>query len=382
MLTFQDAVDHLIDYLGGGASDVVLRDCKRAALAAYRELTSAHSWTYLYRLGRIITSPSYSEGTVDFDLTGGSSERLLTLTGGTWPTWAASGWVRVGNTSFRVDSRLSSTTLAISEFTSPAADLDDQAYSLYRDTYDLPEDFVANDVSTSNDNFSCSRYVHPRDWAGASRWSNFEGHPHSYTVTASDTTPGRLAVRFVPAPSPQMTIDYLYKRRPRAMSVFRAYSGTLATTAGSATVTSSGPVFAPQMVGSVIRSYSGSTIGGGHPHSIPPMFESVIKSVTSATVATCFDAASSTVAAAPYCVSDPVEIEYESMTNAFLRGCEHQVSMTRTLKDKPSAWQQYRDALSSARDADSRSMAGRSPGTQAGRNVRLRDMPISFEDQP
>ena len=50
-LTYQDAVDHVVDYVGGGLSDVVVRDAKKAVQAAYRDLFMAHNWTYLYKLG-------------------------------------------------------------------------------------------------------------------------------------------------------------------------------------------------------------------------------------------------------------------------------------------------------------------------------------------
>ena len=63
--TFQDVIDHALDYLGGNPQDAALRDCKRATLEAYRTLANAHNWSYLYTHGRIITS---GIGLNDYDL--------------------------------------------------------------------------------------------------------------------------------------------------------------------------------------------------------------------------------------------------------------------------------------------------------------------------
>ena len=38
LLTFQDAVERLVDYVGGSGSDRLLRDCKPAAIEALRDL--------------------------------------------------------------------------------------------------------------------------------------------------------------------------------------------------------------------------------------------------------------------------------------------------------------------------------------------------------
>jgi hypothetical protein len=74
-----------------------------------------------------------------------------------------------------------------------------------------------------------------------------------------------------------------------------------------------------------------------------------------------------------YAISDPVDIEERSMANAFHRCCEMHISMNRTLKDKPSARLQYKEALTEARAADSRSFQGRSVGDFDGYPMRLRD---------
>lgn len=60
MFTYQDATDHLVDFVGGGLSDALARDCRRAVLEAYREIATAHRWPYYYRNATIAATPGTS----------------------------------------------------------------------------------------------------------------------------------------------------------------------------------------------------------------------------------------------------------------------------------------------------------------------------------
>lgn len=357
-LTYQDAVDHVVDYVGGGLSDVVVRDAKKAVQAAYRDLFLAHNWTYLYKLGRIPTVVSYATGTIAYD----SGTGVVTLTGGTWPTWAADGAIRVGELTFLVKARLSATTLSVDDLMKPPSSIAaGTKYTLYMDSYALPEDLVSQDQISQQGIFGSMSYVHPRSWLKpvVQRWET--GDPRVYTILEDPLRRPSFRLFLWPIPDSVFTLDFVYKRRPRPLSIIRATAGTLAVNSGSATVTSSTAIFTQSMVGSVIRAYTGTTLqpGGGHVYALPPAYESVIDSVTSPTVAVCREASESTLSAAPYYVSDILDIDPQIMANAFWLGCEHRVSMLRVLKDKPSVRDAYRDDLEMAKSADSRSSAGR-----------------------
>src|SRR4051812_13716732 len=101
-LTYQDAVERLIDYLGAQPSDTVLRDAKQAAIEALRELTQAHAWTYLYTHGRIVTQPEYTSGLITYEASGDDGPYEVALAGGTWPALAAFGVLRTGNINYDV----------------------------------------------------------------------------------------------------------------------------------------------------------------------------------------------------------------------------------------------------------------------------------------
>lgn len=383
MLTYIDAVSHVIDYLSGGMSDMVKRDAARVVQAAYAELATIHPWTYLYTRGRLITDVPYSTGTVDYDHTGGASERLMTLTGGTWPSWAGYGDIRIGQAMYRVGKRLSGTQLQIDAVLCPSEDINDSTYTLYRESYPLPTDFSSQDsLIRSIGLFSRMEYVHPRDVNAAASQCWRQGDARWYTILPDARHLVPLSLSIWPTPPTTTAIDYLYRRSPRALSLMVASSGTLAMTANATTVTASTSVFTSAMVGSVIRVFLGSTVppegglyGGATVH------EAVIKEVASGTSATLAVAAPSTVAAAPYLISDPIDIDLHAMRNVFLRGCEMQAGLTRTLKDKPSAKAAYDVALGLARDADSRSFSRRVVGEPVTTGWAWREPVNDFTDQ-
>lgn len=381
--TFQDAIDHGTDYLGSNASDQAKRDVVRAVLEAYRDLANAFNWSYLFTRTRIITSATFDgpteEDTIAYDHTGGTYERMVTLTGGTWPTWASDGFLVVGDLCYKVDERKSATVVTLDDSLNPGADLaGGTAFSLCRDTYVLPEDFVAQDAGLYDRNFGTLQFTHPRDWAYDSRYSISAGDPSYFTITGDRKHPGRLVIRLFPWPTQAKPVDFLYKRRPRALLTARESTGRIAVTADSNVVTGTGTAFAPRHVGSVLRVSSSTS---KLPASLimasldtpAAVFESVITAYVSPTSVVIADDLDATYAGVCYTVSDPIEIEQGAMLNCFLRGVEKHIGMSRTLKDKPSAAKQYLDALAEAKSADSRSFAGRVVNQGGSYRPRLRD---------
>lgn len=89
--TYQDCVNHLLDYLGSDPSDAALRDAKKAVNEAYRDLANAHTWTYLYTpvclqtaqmIGEDPNNSGISDGTtITYKHSGGEFPRMVTLYG-------------------------------------------------------------------------------------------------------------------------------------------------------------------------------------------------------------------------------------------------------------------------------------------------------------
>ena len=356
-------------------------------LEAYRDLANAFNWTYLYTASRIITNSSYDSSitgaTVAFLESSGTYSRQMTITGDTWPSWAANGVIRIGTIGYKIDQRVSATVITLDEVISPNADMaSGTPFMLYQDTYLLPEDFVAQDQALYELNFGGMEYTHPREWLFENRYVFAAGVPQYFTITGERKYPGRLVTRMFPWPYQSKTVDFIYKRRPRSLLTQCVWAGSISVSNGGATLTGSGTAFSPKLVGSVIR-FSGN--------SKPPsslimgdnvaVFESTIASYVSPTSVVITDPADQTYTNSGYTISDPIDIEQGAMLNAYLRCVEKHLGMNRTLKDKPSAAAQYDRALGEAKAADSRGFAGRAVGSTGRYRPRLRDMPMG-PDQP
>ncbi len=69
LFTYQDAVEHGLDFLGGTPDALALRDARRAVLSAYRELINVRIWQYLINHDRILTQPPFHTGYVAYNNT-------------------------------------------------------------------------------------------------------------------------------------------------------------------------------------------------------------------------------------------------------------------------------------------------------------------------
>lgn len=380
-LTYSDTVDRLVRYLGGNPEASVIADCKDAALEALRTFSNAHNWSYLYSYSRILTSEPYSTGTIAVDVTGGTYERQVTLTGGVWPEWTGDGTIRIGNINHRVQSRKSATVATLEESQTPSSDVASTQYTLYRDTYLLPDDFVSQDATFIPNNFAGLTYHHPREWFARTELRQTVGTPRVYSIMGDPHYSGRLVFRVAPFPDAEWDIEFVYKRRPRLLLIYRE-TGRATTTADSTSVVGVNTSFTTDMIGSVIRFASNTTLPTAASGSNPFVFESLIQDVTDGTHLTLADAAPSLLSQVSYVISDPVDIERGSMESAYLRCCEMHLGMSRTLKDKPSARSQYLEALERAKSADSRSFTGRTAGVMTRMRLRLRDYPINLTEDP
>lgn len=120
--TYQDLVDSLIAFTRGGGADAEQRDVRTAAYLAYQHLAKVHDWQFFRRNWRVLLSEPYDTGSVVFDLTGGTYERQLVLSGGTWPSWAAYGTVLIDGILHTVATRESDTVLTLATPMNPLAD--------------------------------------------------------------------------------------------------------------------------------------------------------------------------------------------------------------------------------------------------------------------
>lgn len=184
----------------GSKADTEVREIVDESLAY---LAMVKQWPYLQARGVINTVASYSIGTVA--ITNGLS--ILTLTGGTWPTWAASGAVYINNSWVTVSTRDSATQLTINgaygEQTETAA-----SFIISQHAYTLPTDLMRITGVYFGQNWpytvevSSAKLDMYRDL-----WQTGNAFPYCWAITASQ-------FMVWPYPSTTHRVNLLYYKRP------------------------------------------------------------------------------------------------------------------------------------------------------------------------
>jgi hypothetical protein len=344
-LTYFDLVESLIVSSFGGPQDAEQRDIRTAIHRAYDELTTIRDWPYYHVHGRIILQAPYGTGTVT------SSGVTVTLTAGTWPSWAATGaYLKVGEEICRVASRTSTSVIVLDPSLSLKADVSAQPFILYRTVYPLPSDFRNLDEPSDEYNWWSGLYVTPDQAMKLERVSNSSGEPYHWTVIKDPDSSG-WAIKVVGYPTGTQTLDFTYRRTARPIR----YSGHEAAlrqgtiSRSSATVTGGGTAFAAAMVGSILRVGDTVTVPGSIESMTPWASEGKIIAVGGATALTTED--SGTVASSTkYLITDPIDLA-PHMQAAMDSACDYWLARIRgTGEDK--AFSMYQRDLRLAMEQD------------------------------
>ena len=385
LTTYKDMKLHVIDFLGGNPGGDASRDARRAVQNGYRDLGAASNWSYFYQRGRVNTVAPYMTGTIAYT----NATKTVTLTGGTWPSWAAQGVLvigavttgtpvmQTGNVLYQVASNPTSSTLVLTNQTNPGVDIPaGTTFTLIQDTYPLPTDAMSCERMILVNNAYALQYEHVGLWLERQRIFHGPAMPRFYCYRGDPSYYGAMAVSFFPAPDNAYPIDFIYKRMPRPLRVEDSNTGTASGVMGAVGLTGVGTAWTADMVGSVIRlSGDGLNLPDSVVGSNPYAQQRVIAGWTSATSLTVDEPWSQTLTGVKHVVSDPVDMEYGAMMTALFRSCEYQVSMTRAQKriaDTQKLWQQ---ALIFARECDSRNFALEASGGRPMYPYRLAQMP-------
>lgn len=363
--TFRDAMDHVLLSFD---CEFTVRDQQRARMAvleAYRDIVTKHRWSCLCRDGRIQTVASDDDGTITYDHTGGAYDRLLTITGTTFPAAARYYRVIIDDVHYEIEDYKSSTTVTLREDSNPGADVAaGTACTLYRSAYPVPMDFRRGGQLLQPANSTwLPRYVPFDEIVNAKIIDDTpRDQPEWYTLRgAGETYGGGLAFEFYPPPSSVRRYDFAYERTPRPLHTFGATAeyATGTVTVSATTVTGTG-AFTQAMLGCVIR-FTDSTIDpptgqlGSGKLDNPYIEQRIVKSVTDATHLTIDEALSGTYSAMKYSIGAPVDLEYDVMLTAFHRLCERNFAVIlkekRVIEEKEAL---FEDALHYAMGADYR----------------------------
>lgn len=377
MLTYADLIDHALAYTGTDATTSATANYRRAVLNAYRVVATRHTWSYYWDIARINTAAAYTTGTVVYDLTGGLYERMLTLTDGTWPSWAAYGYVIINNIPYEVDERKSDTIITLTSQTAPAADIASTSYVIARDTYPLPTDYLESDETIINEIGTVMTYCHPRSWSSSRRLTTGPGRPVLFTVLKDPDATDRMAMRIWPPPDTTYSMDSLYRRKARQMVYDRVSDGLVSSS--TTTITGVDTRFLSAHVGSMIRFAADSTdlptgLEGGNPY----VAERRITAVASSTSLTIDSALDSEVSGVRYVITDPADIDTSVMQEYLLREIEHQSRLLTRTKPVATEDEMYRLAYTQALEADNRYSGRRAALRSQSRRTSLKYYPLDF----
>lgn len=344
-LTYFDLVESLIVSSYGGPQDAEQRDIRTAIHKAYAELTTIRDWSYYHVHGRVITDAPYTTGTIT------SSGTTVTLTGGTWPSWAATGgYLKAGEQIARVASRTSGSVLVLDSALSLRADVTSAPYQLYRTVYPLPADFRNMDEPSDEYNWWSGTYITPDQAMKLERVGNTSGTPLHWTIIKDPDSTG-WAIKLMGYPTERETIDFTYRRtaRPIRYSGHEAAlrQGTMART--GAAVTGTGTAFSAAMAGSILRVGDTTNVPGPIESLAPWVSESKITAVGSATGLTTAD--SGTVASSTkYLITDPIDVA-PHMQQAMDSCCDYWLARIRD-KSPDKAFAMYQRDLRLAMEQD------------------------------
>ena len=357
LLTYHDLLDYITSLTDGGARSKDLRLFKEAILGAYRDVSSAAEWDYYMTEGRVDLVANYNTGTITYDHTGGSNERQLTLSGGTWPSWAAQGRIRINDVVYPVDSRVSSTVITLGSSMNPTADISSgSSYELYKSVYPLPTDlWRLYDVAVEK-SYWVPYYITPTQWLQRERFVQTSGQTWAWTIMKSPDDDGRWALWVDPSPDTAEPLGFIYRRRPRTLrwsgTETEARSYTISGSSGSSTATTS-TALPSSMVGSILRFGTTSTNPSGLAGNSPFIEQHKIKSISSTTV-TIDGTLGQTYSSAKIVVSDPVDMN-DQMQEALKAQLEYRLArFSNDTRDMMSAKQIAEAELRRVLESESR----------------------------
>jgi hypothetical protein len=253
MQTYFDLIEQLNSFVARKAVGANRPQLRQAAQEAIFYITSAYQWDCFEDEYTIFTHAPESTGTVAFDV----SEKTVTISGGTWPSWATYGVLTLDGNEYYFPTRTSSTVLTLTG-DMPKDDLTGESYSLRRVEYLLPEDCRALGNVTFNS--ATLNPVTNNEWMGQSVVSSDSGTLREYGAFRS--TSGQMAIRLSPAANAEGQLIVKYKRESEAPILSghesSSFAGSIAIT-GTAVVGTS-TAFNSNMVGAYLLLSATSTL--------------------------------------------------------------------------------------------------------------------------
>ena len=130
-----ERVGHYLFGIRSGFSTDQTSDIEECIKDGLHDVYTAHTWSFFRPVKTITTTAPYDTGTITI------ASGVVTLTTGTFPSWAAVGVLKIDNEYYDVDTRDGDSQITLED--TSVTEADDSSYELGRPEYDLPSTFEA-----------------------------------------------------------------------------------------------------------------------------------------------------------------------------------------------------------------------------------------------
>lgn len=386
LLTYQDMIERLGDYVGGDARSSAQREIFHAITEAYDQVLLDRDWTYYNRHDRIQMVAPQDGSTDSSTVTYVASTRLLTLLGATWPTWAQTGTVVLDGILYFVQTRVSDTVLKLDAVFCPQSDISTATtYTIYKSRYVLDYDVRKVVMPRDEGAWSYANYVSPDIFVGLERHLSLTGGICNWTIMQDRLSENRFAVCLSGYPDTSRTIDFVCQRYARPL-VYSGYgtvdkAGVINIGASTSNTVGVGTTFQAGMVGSILRLGTAAQApeGRGGPFSYVEQHR-ILTYVSGTRVI--LEETSSQFTSVKYRISDPIDMD-RAMLNYFIAEAKYRIAIEKKKPNDVMIARQQRDEMRlAARAADNKSSMNQSmydPYPSAG-NRRLSKMPMGPDE--
>jgi len=391
LLLYADVVEHLEKWANQRGKSPNLELIKWSTVRAYEEVTNYHDWTFLLRPWRLHLKAPQTTGTIAYDYTGGTHERMVTLTGNTWPSWAIDGVIKFttasgNNVVSRVATVESTTVLTLDPNFCPDADVAaGTSYSLYRQYYVLPADFLSIvGIVGENSWMEVNPSAMP-SLLSLEKWDDTTGDVQKYCVAEAPDMFGSLAVYLWPPIDSDQTLDLTIKRHARTLrycgqDVALEFPGNVSVVSDSAAIAGTSTKFEADMVNSIIRLSRNSSQPTSYQGRNPFVEERAIAAVADLLAATADSTFSATRTDVGYIISDPIDLNRAAYP-AVMACTEKFLGDALGLEDAGRLFAKAERALQQAAGNDKRTRQRRIAGSFNYLHKRLADYPYDSDVQ-
>lgn len=363
ILLVRDAIDNMVDYMGGAPQDSEQRILKRIIREAYREFCDVFPWSSLEAECSLLVPSTV----VNYSLTYTHSTRYVSSPTSVFTAADVGKRVTFNGFSYPFSAYLSGTTMQLSDFANPGQDVSLVTTKVETDYVLLPADFhKMNQVVSSKQKVWSDCYVEPAKWLLATQGNGGSANPFRWTIMQSAQYPNRWELRSVGDPGSSPVISFTYYRRPHddlrwsgtepAASSCGDSNPRISIAAGNKIVTGTATAFTPAMVGAYLRIGATKVNNRDEPTGLdgrsPYVEQHRIVNSASATSLTLETPVANAAAGASFTISSSLDLQAEQY-NAFYALCQRLHAIKTQDEDRIAvAERRYRQALRLAQEAD------------------------------